>query len=675
MLNRKKPWTFREDALPDLKATLFPHQHRAVNSILKGIYKSGQENMSSSSADLDPYRANWGAGFLLADHMGLGKTVTTLASIISILSWSAPKDPLRTTEMGSKDGPILVVCPLSMIPIWRSEIQTHTKIPDERVAVYRGKDREKIRSQLFKNLDSYLVIITSFGTLVSEANLAKKDKGAKHFGKVEKVKVINPASSIKSSDPSFLHLLPKRMVVVDEAHLARNPATSTFKSLHLLRKYDRTLFVLLLSATPYNNVATDMAALATLMGRAPLGEGSPKWWQVYLENAEVMAAFRKRCLIARDKAAIADRLPPLYQTEDLCTFCPIQRDLYDDIVKHTIAAFKTFDRSAAVDRFYTFSFVLVWLLRLMQSTTHPAAILGADKVRAYCRPILDKAYRDVVHFEGDEEDEVGDTSYPSRVEKALKEGVVPLPKALREMGLALFEFESTKFRKTREIIQGAQFAKEKTVVFTQWSSMSDLLAVYLLKYGIRSLQFDGRLNSEERKATLDKFKADLSIPVIIMTIKTGGLGLTLTEANHVVILDIWYNPFTGIDQPGDRVYRIGQKKPVFRHILLGQYQDIGPPPKPSKKRKRMTNPGEFQDETKDQSTESVLADPSKAYILATETFDHAVVRALHYAKRTEACKIVYGLGALQRHVSTIGVEEVSTLVERLEAQSAFRSTI
>ncbi|WVR07134.1 hypothetical protein IAU60_004175 [Kwoniella sp. DSM 27419] len=113
----------------------------------------------------------------------------------------------------------------------------------------------------------------------------------------------------------------------------------------------------------------------------------------------------------------------------------------------------------------------------------------------------------------------------------------------------------------------------KVLVFSQFTSFLDLIETTLTKEGIRWLRFDGSMSQAQRAATIDEFgkKSKVKEPVVLLiSLKAGGVGLNLTMANHVFMMDTWWNE--AIEQQAiDRVHRLGQNKPVFvtRYIIKG----------------------------------------------------------------------------------------------------------
>jgi len=108
----------------------------------------------------------------------------------------------------------------------------------------------------------------------------------------------------------------------------------------------------------------------------------------------------------------------------------------------------------------------------------------------------------------------------------------------------------------------------KAVVFSQWTSVLDILARCLDQEDILYERLDGSMTRATREAAMDRFKTDDQIPVFLMSLKAGNLGVNMTSANHVYMLDPWWNPATE-DQAVDRVYRLGQKRVVtINHFVI-----------------------------------------------------------------------------------------------------------
>ena len=129
--------------------------------------------------------------------------------------------------------------------------------------------------------------------------------------------------------------------------------------------------------------------------------------------------------------------------------------------------------------------------------------------------------------------------------------------------------ENVKFQKVCGIMSAIP-AGEKLVVFSSWLTTLTSLKQKLESDGHDKISmFHGEMTMEERQANLRQFR-DGENNIMLITIKCGGVGLNLVCSNHVVIFEPQYSPFSE-KQAIDRVYRIGQRKPVFVHRLYIKY--------------------------------------------------------------------------------------------------------
>ncbi|KAJ3296835.1 hypothetical protein HDU79_005627 [Rhizoclosmatium sp. JEL0117] len=128
---------------------------------------------------------------------------------------------------------------------------------------------------------------------------------------------------------------------------------------------------------------------------------------------------------------------------------------------------------------------------------------------------------------------------------------------------------SSKVNKIIALIQARlkRAPGEKFIVFSQWTSTFKILDPALRAQGIKFIQYDGKMSSKTKAEALSKFRENSSITVCLMSLMCGAVGLNLTCANNVILTDLWWNPMLE-DQAIDRVYRIGQKKPVFIHRMI-----------------------------------------------------------------------------------------------------------
>ncbi|KAJ7292782.1 RAD5-like protein [Mycena rebaudengoi] len=109
----------------------------------------------------------------------------------------------------------------------------------------------------------------------------------------------------------------------------------------------------------------------------------------------------------------------------------------------------------------------------------------------------------------------------------------------------------------------------RAVVFSQFTSFLDLIQAMLKRERFEQYRFDGSMDVKKRGAALAEFRSPTRKPkVLIVSLKAGGVGLNLTTANHVFMMDCWWNAATE-NQAVDRVHRIGQQKTVYvKHFIV-----------------------------------------------------------------------------------------------------------
>ncbi|XP_065868604.1 helicase-like transcription factor CHR28 [Euphorbia lathyris] len=144
------------------------------------------------------------------------------------------------------------------------------------------------------------------------------------------------------------------------------------------------------------------------------------------------------------------------------------------------------------------------------------------------------------------------------------------------------EYNSSKIRAVVEILQSHRQIKNfspeqdggrringpsttegpiKTIIFSQWTGMLNLVQDSLKQYRMEFRRLDGTMSLAARDKAVKDFNNDPKVTVMIMSLKAGNLGLNMVAACHVILLDLWWNPTTE-DQAIDRAHRIGQTRPV-----------------------------------------------------------------------------------------------------------------
>ena len=126
---------------------------------------------------------------------------------------------------------------------------------------------------------------------------------------------------------------------------------------------------------------------------------------------------------------------------------------------------------------------------------------------------------------------------------------------------------SSKLDLLQETLEEAIAEGHKALVFSQWTGLLDRVEPYLRRSQIAYVRLDG--STKDRGAVVDRFQANDGPPVMLVSLKAGGTGLNLTAADHVFMLDPWWNPAVE-DQAADRAHRIGQTRPVIVHRLVAE---------------------------------------------------------------------------------------------------------
>ena len=231
---------------------------------------------------------------------------------------------------------------------------------------------------------------------------------------------------------------------------------------------------------------------------------SSTWRNPTEDTRRLLAQALRPFILRRTKQEVAQELPPKSEQTIYCEMETAQRHLYDELRQHY--------RESLLKRIETDGLtkskiqVLEALLRLRQAACHPA--------------LLD----------------------PKRIAD---------PSAKLEALLA----------QLREVLEEGH----KALVFSQFTSLLKIVGRRLNEDGVVYEYLDG--TTRDRQARVERFQADPSCRLFLISLKAGGVGLNLTAAEYVFVLDPWWNPAVEA-QAVDRTHRIGQQHPVFAYRLI-----------------------------------------------------------------------------------------------------------
>jgi len=123
--------------------------------------------------------------------------------------------------------------------------------------------------------------------------------------------------------------------------------------------------------------------------------------------------------------------------------------------------------------------------------------------------------------------------------------------------------------KIKELVREIQenMGNHKMLVFSQFTEMLALIREEMNENKIKYCYLDGSTPATQRREQVDIFQSDADINVFLISLKAGGVGLNLTEADYVYIVDPWWNP--AVEQQAiDRTHRIGQKNKIFAYKMI-----------------------------------------------------------------------------------------------------------
>ena len=122
---------------------------------------------------------------------------------------------------------------------------------------------------------------------------------------------------------------------------------------------------------------------------------------------------------------------------------------------------------------------------------------------------------------------------------------------------------SLLLERLEEVVAGGH----KALVFSQWTTLLDRVEPHLRAAGIAFTRLDG--STRDRASVVRHFQDEAGPPLMLVSLRAGGTGLNLTAADHVFLLDPWWNPAVE-DQAADRAHRLGQTRPVLVYRLVAQ---------------------------------------------------------------------------------------------------------
>lgn len=590
---------------PDLK-DVFPSLELAER-----IKPERAEQPDGMSIDLLPFQLeglNWLVkqeasiynGGILADEMGMGKTIQTIALFLH--------DKTKR--------PSLVVAPTVALMQWKNEIQQHAG-DSLSVGVFHGANRSGDK----EDLEKFDILLTTYSVL--ESVYRKQQYGFKRKNGLVKEK-------------SPLHAIQFYRVILDEAHNIKDRQSGTAKAANNLMTHKRWC----LSGTPLQNRIGEMYSLIRFLDIEPFGQyfctkcpcRSKDWkfadWRhcdlcghvpmqhtnffnhFMLKNIQKhgiegegavsftnIQSLLKNIMLRRTKVERADDLglPPRVEEIRRDFFNEEEKDLYQSLYSDSKRKFNEYVAEGVVLNNYANIFTLI--TRMRQLADHPDLVLRRVKNNADLK--VDNLNGVIVCqlCDDEAEDPIESKCHHKFCRMCIKEYMESFggeEKKLEcpvchialsiDLSAPAIEVDNEDFKKgsiVNRIKMGGEWRSStkiealveelyklrsdrqtiKSIVFSQFTSMLDLVEWRLKRAGFQTVKLQGSMSPIQRDNTIRYFMENTNVEVFLVSLKAGGVALNLCEASQVFLMDPWWNPSVEW-QSGDRVHRIGQYRPV-----------------------------------------------------------------------------------------------------------------
>ncbi|KAJ7588523.1 SNF2 family N-terminal domain-containing protein [Mycena floridula] len=533
--------TEAERTIAGIKVKLFPHQ------VLGSRFMVARE------------RQGWNGG-LNADVMGLGKTLSMLSLVVTRLS-----ETKQLYKTGQCEAPTLVICPRGVVSVWVKEIRKYTGLS---VLEYTQTKRHPTDLKFFATFD---IVVTTPGIVLVDSEAHGSSNVLRN-------------SPIKNAIFSVTWV----RVIIDEAHLLRNPAAKQTKACLRLKSRHRWM----VTGTPVQNKADDLQPLfqfvnekgeklcdpAVFKQRISKPTASKKSSELEFREAIVLL---QRALepmtIRRLKKDVADscKLPP--RTFEIVPFALNKREnafyhALKDKMAAVIEALSKLSKQRGLE-FYTC--VLVMFLRLRQTCNHVSLVVEGSNVELAKDFSTDNVGLDSA-LVGDYEESTECCTFCRASLTPANQG--KLCETCRSKAILgqLSEFKgktSTKISEVMailDIIDKRSGCTDKTVIVSDSTAMLDLVKPFLKAKGKGFVDYRGTMTPAKRELALKAIESDPDTSILLLSLKAGGVGLNLVACNTLILIEPWWNPSVE-DQVFERVHRIGQQKPVFIYKLVAKY--------------------------------------------------------------------------------------------------------
>ncbi|KAL0543614.1 hypothetical protein IC582_018714 [Cucumis melo] len=552
-----------------------------------------------------------GKGGILGDDMGLGKTMQ-ICGFLAGLFYS------RLIKR------VLVVAPKTLLPHWIKELSVVGL--SEKTREYYGTSAKLRQYELNYILQDKGVLLTTYDIV---RNNSKSLQG-----------------NCFSEDEETEDGTTWDYMILDEGHLIKNPSTQRAKSLLDIPSAHR----IIISGTPLQNNLKELWALFNFCCPDLLGD--KHWFKEHYESAILRGNDKKAS--ERDKRigsvvakGLRERIQPYFlrrmksevfnedndqaatklsKKNDIIVWLRLtscQRQLYEAFLKSDLAL-SAFDGS-----------VLAAITILKKICDHPLLLTkrAAEEVLEGMETVLSPE----------------DAGVAEKLAKQLADVVD------RDFSEVYDDNVSCKISFIMSLLDNLVPKGHSVLIFSQTRKMLNLLEKSLLSNDYEFLRIDGTTKAMDRVKIVNDFQEGRGASIFLLTSQVGGLGLTLTRADRVIVVDPAWNPSTD-NQSVDRAYRIGQKKDVivYRLMTCGTVEE-------KIYRKQVYKGGLFKTATehKEQIRYFSQQDLRELFSLPEEGFDTSVTQQQMHEEHDQQLTMDESLRSHIKFLETQGIAGVS----------------
>jgi SNF2 family DNA or RNA helicase len=331
-----------------------------------------------------------------------------------------------------------------------------------------------------------------------------RDKNLSYFDDYD---LILTSYGIVRIDVDLLRMYRFNYIILDESQAIKNPASHITNAVMELEASHR----LILTGTPLENTTMDLWTQMTFANPGLLGSQSyfrshfqgPIEKQNDTQRMRKLYALIKPFLLRRHKSQVALDLPPKVESVHYCEMAEEQEQRYEET------------------KSYYRNFILEHIEEEGIAKSQIVVLQGLTKLRQLA-------------------------NHPRMIDES-------------------YEGESGKLEEIQSKLEELMSENHKVLIFSQFIRHLSILRRYLDEKGVRYAYLDG--STTDRQEQVERFQRDETIKIFLISLKAGGLGLNLTAADYVFILDPWWNPAIEA-QAVDRAHRIGQQKTVFTYKFI-----------------------------------------------------------------------------------------------------------